>query len=133
MKQKIIDQIRDNIKWLEDNAESDNIMAITQIENKLQIQAGTLAGEVIKAYAVMNELEDAYKFKMAEFISTSDKSEAKARAAGEATFQKEKKDWTAAKNTYKRFDVILERIDKICDSQRQRISVVKQADLKNIR
>lgn len=132
MKDEIIKDIGRNIVWLDKNAKSDNILIISQVINKLQIQAATLANDVTKLYALMNNNEDIYKEALAKFVTNYDGSIAKAERAAEAEYAHLKKEWTEAKNLYKRFDVILDRIDKICDSYRQRISVVKQAELKNV-
>lgn len=132
MSDAIIKEIGKNIVWLGKNFESDNILLISQKLNQLQVQAATLANEVSIAYALMNDNEDAYKQNVAQFVTNYEGSIAKAERAAEAEFAPLKREWTKAKNAYKRLDTILDRIDKICDTYRQRISVVKQAELKNV-
>jgi hypothetical protein len=132
MTEKLIADIRHNIAWLDKNAKSDNTTLISQSVAKLNIQAMTLAEAVTDAYAAMNELEDDYKIAVDEFTSAFEGSIAAAEPRARATHAAKKREWTKAKNTYKTLDVLLDRIDKISDSQRQRVSVIKQADMKHL-
>lgn len=128
----IIDEIRRNIQWLESHAKSNNIVNITSVVNKLMTQSVTLADDVVEAYAIMNRAEDAYKHALAKFVTESEDSKAKSEKQAEYKFSHLKSEWTEAKNVYKRLDTLLDRLDKICDHQKQRISVIKQTDLKHV-
>jgi hypothetical protein len=131
-KEEILVDIGKNIVWFGNNAESDNLLLLSQKLTQLVSQSATLASKVIDAYALMNESEDEYKIKVDEFIRNFDGSAAKAESHARAEHAGLKRDWTTAKNAYKRFDIILDRVDKICDAIRQRVSVVKQSEMKNL-
>jgi hypothetical protein len=128
----IISDIAKNIKWLELNAKTDNVLTLTNKVNELQVQSATLMGKVVEAYKIMNEAEDDYKLSVASYVANSERSAAAAERMAESEFGEKKRFWTSAKTTYKKLDMILDRIDKICDSQRQKISVIKQAEMKNL-
>lgn len=132
MKDSVITSIGQSINWLEKNSESDNLLLISQKVSHLQVQSATLAREVYIAYAMMNESEDRYKAAVDKFISEYEGSNAAAEPRARAANEELKKTWTAAKNLYKKMDMILDRIDKISDAYRQQISVVKQAEMKNL-
>jgi hypothetical protein len=132
MTDELIKTIKKQITWLDNNAKSTNIQAISIVVNKLQILAQTLSEDVTQAYALMNETEDNYKAAIAKFVAEYDGGVAKAERLAEVEFVALKKQWTQAKNIYKGLDMLLDRLDKISDSQRQRVSVVKQSDLKNV-
>ena len=132
MKNNIIIQIKKSITWLDEHKKSNSIVPISKVINSLTIDSVTLGDTVSDAYALMNELEDNYKIAEANFINEFEGSNAAAERAAEAHLAAEKRLFTEAKNTYKRLNTFLDRIDKICDAYRQMISVVKQTDLKNV-
>lgn len=132
MSDAIIAAIAKNIKWLDEHDKSNSTTSITNVVNKLQIQAVTLSKDVVAAYALMNTAEDDYKTAVAKYESEYEGSNAVAKQKAVVEYAGLKKAWTDAKNVYKRLDSFLDRIDKISDSQRQKISVIKQAELKNI-
>lgn len=131
-KDAIIKEIGKSIRWFDQNAESDNLVLLSQNLTRLVAQSATLANEVILAYALMNESEDNYKIAVDEFVRNFEGSTAAAEPRARAEHAGLKRDWTTAKNLYKRYDIILDRVDKICDAIRQRVSVVKQAEMKNV-
>lgn len=129
---EILKEIGKNIIWFGKNAESDNLLTISEKLMQLQVQAATLASIVIDAYALMNEAEDKYKNAVDTFVRDFEGSVAAAEPRARAEHADLKVGWTTAKNLYKRFDIILDRVDKICDAVRQRVSVVKQSEMKNL-
>lgn len=131
-KNAIIKEIGKTIVWFEKNADSENLALLSQELTKLVAQSATLANDVIVAYALMNDSEDNYKIAVDDFIRNFEGSIAAAEPRARAEHADLKRAWTSAKNLYKRYDVILDRVDKICDAIRQRVSVVKQAEMKNL-
>jgi hypothetical protein len=127
-----LDEIMANVKWLDQNAKSEDILNKGIVLDKLSIQCVYLAEQVADAYSLMNQCEDTYKIAVADYCKNSTEGVAKSEKAAEVEFSQLKRDWTDAKNGYKRLSMFLERIDKVLESARQRISVVKQANLKNM-
>lgn len=132
MKDEIIKSINDSIAWLDKNSKSNQIVSISRTVDNLLVKAATLGEETTKAYALMNELEDEYKYLVAKYVADSTTGVAKSEKEAEVKYHKKKKDWTEAKNTYRRFNSFLERIDKICDARKQTISVLKNVEMKNL-
>ena len=130
--QTTIEQLDKCIKWLDENNKSTNLVQITQVIDRIAILSVTVGQMVSDAYALMNNLEDEFKQAYADAVSKSSDSVAKAEKAAEVATAEAKKNWTGAKNGYKRLSVYLDRLDKVIESHRQFVSVSKQADLKNI-
>lgn len=128
----IIDDIMTNIDWLEKRVKSENIVELGVVLDKLSIQSLYLATQVTDAYELMNQAEDDYKHSVAKFVKEYDGSLAKAEREAEVEFKSKKEHWSACKSVYKKLDVLLDRIDKIIESHRQRVSVIKQTNLKHI-
>ena len=128
----MIDDILKNIKWLEDRITSEDIVNIGIVLDKISIQAMYFSSQVSDAYALMGEAEDSYKHAVAAFIRGFAGSTAKAEREAEIEYASLKLRWTAAKNMYKKLDMFLDRVDKVIESHRQRVSVIKQTVLKNM-
>ncbi len=126
------DDIIKSIDWLESRLKSEDIVSLGIVIDKLAIQSVTLANQVSEAYALMNEAEDDYKHSIAEYMNDFVGAKNKAEIAAEVKFKDKKEHWTATKNVYKRLDMFLDRVDKIIESHRQRVSVIKQASMKNV-
>ncbi len=124
-----IDQIDVCIKWLNDNDKSNNLVEICKVIDKLAVLSVSIGHQVSEAYALMNEMEDDYKWNYADSISQSSKSVAKAESDAEVAMVEYKSRYTQAKNGYKRLSIYLDRIDKVMESYRQLVSVAKM-DLK---
>lgn len=124
----MIDQINELLKWLADNAKSKNIVAINQALNKLSILAVTVGEGVSEAYALANELEDMYDEAYSKRFITliKDHSAAATKPMIEAELVQEKKDWTAAKNGYKKLAIYADSIERVIDSYKQYISTLKE-------
>ena len=125
MTDEIITAIHKSIKWLDDHKTSNNITDLVIVIDDLTINAAYLGTLVTEAYQLMNETEDEYKIAVADYVTSFDGSTAKAERHAEVEHQGKKRDWTAAKNGYKKLSMMLDRIDKICDAHRQRVSVMK--------
>lgn len=130
MKDDVIEQIDKCIKWLDENNKATNLVAITQTIDRIAVLSVNVGHMVSEAYALANELEDQFKHQYAKAISESELSVAKAEKTAEVVTFEAKKDWTAAKNGYKRLGVYLDRLDKVIESYRQHVSICK-LDLKN--
>ncbi len=130
----IIDQMLRDIAWLDKHKKSENAVALTAVIDSLSIAAVTLGEQVSDAYEIMNNLEDTYDIAKAKFMDSFDGSNAAAKTKADADEDLivMRRNFTEAKNVYKRVNMFLDRIDKVCDSHRQRISVVKQTDMKNL-
>ena len=127
----MIDDIMKLITWLDDHKASNNITQLVKVIDSLNILCVTLGEQVSTAYALMNESEDDYKVAFARSITMSDQPVSRAERIAEADLYETKKLWTASKNNYKKLNMFLERIDRVSDSHRQRISVMK-SEIKNV-
>jgi tRNA U34 5-carboxymethylaminomethyl modifying GTPase MnmE/TrmE len=128
----MIDDIIKSIEWLEGRLKSEDIVSIGIVIDKLAIQSMTLAEQVSEAYALMNEAEDEYNHAVAKFIKEFPGARNRADIEAEVEFEDKKKHWTETKNVYKRLNMYLDRVDKIIESHRQRVSVIKQSSMKNV-
>lgn len=130
----VVDKMRLDIKWLNDHKKSTNVSHITTVLDSLTINAITLGEMVSDAYELMNNLEDDYDIAKAEFIKVYDGSNAAAKMEVDAdkALVVKRKAFTEAKNGYKRLNMFLDRVDKLLDAHKQRVSVVKQTDLKHV-
>lgn len=130
MNNESIDAIKVAIDWLNKNKRSNNIVKFVKVIDELTIQLSYVGALVSEAYEGMNNAEDDYKIAIAKFMTEFEGSAAKGEKAAEVTHAELKKAWTGYKNLYKRLNTFMERTDKICDSHKQRISVMKNIDLK---
>lgn len=131
----ITEKIGISIKKLERLKDSTAIVEIGSICNTLSIDSSYFAKLVADSYSIMNEAEDDYKMKISdeiERLTNEGATASKAEKIAENKFKDDKKTWTEAKNTYKRYSLYLERIDRILDEFKQYCSSVKMTDLKRI-
>ena len=130
MSSDVIEQLDKCIRWLDENNKANNLLEISTVIDRIAVLSVNVGHLVSDAYALMNEFEDTFKVAYAKSVSESDASVAKAEKAAEVATAEAKRDWTAAKNAYKRLSVYLDRIDRVIESYRQFISVSK-LDMKN--
>lgn len=132
---KIIDDIKTNLDWLSQNAKTPNITDISIVLVKISTQAVTLGELKSDAYDVMIDLEEEYKSSMAvrvnELISGG-MGVAAAERQAEADLKEKRRDWKQADKIFSRLRGFLDRVDKVCDATRQRVSVEKQTGLKHM-
>lgn len=130
MNNEVIEQLDKCIKWLDENNKATNLIAITQTIDRIAVLSVNVGHMVSEAYELANNLEDQYKYEFAKAVSESELSVAKAEKAAEVATYEAKKDWTTAKNGYKRLSVYIDRLDKVIESYRQFVSICK-LDMKN--
>jgi hypothetical protein len=129
-----LDQIIDHIQWLQDNRKAPNIHEISRVINSISILAVTVGQDKTDAYELMNNAEVDYDILYAQKFSELTKSGTSAAAAKpivEAELGEQKRAYTQAKNIYKKLDEFLSRLDRVCESHRQFISLQK-LEIKNI-
>ena len=129
---EIIDEIERNLKWLRMNVKTDDIVSKVKVLENIALLAVNMSDEVSDVYALMNDLEDDYKTSVAKFVMDYDGTSAKGERVAEVEFAEKKKNWTQAKNGYKKLNTYLDRIDKQLDAGKQTISVIKQTNLKHM-
>lgn len=129
---ELITLIRRQIDWLDANIQNTNAVAVTQVCDKLSTLSYNFGDVVTGAYELMNQLEDDLKLAVATFKKEFKGSVARADIEAEVECAKQRKDFTQAKNVYKRLNVQLERIDKILDSRKQSVSVLMKTSVKGI-
>jgi hypothetical protein len=130
----VYDQIQKELKWLEENRGGNlNILGISRVVSSLSLLSMTVGEDVSSAYALQNEMEDAYDELYAKrFVELKDTHSAAAcKPIIEAELAQDKKNWTAAKNGYNKLKIYLDRLDRILESNRQLVSTAK-LDAKNI-
>lgn len=129
---EIVDEIDKSIKWLDDRVKSEDIIGISMVVDKLAIQSMYFSSQVSDAYELMSKAEDDYKHSCAEYIRSHTGSKARAEIEAEVEYKAKKEHWTDMKCIYKKLDTYLDRLDKIIEAYRQRVSVIKQASMKNL-
>lgn len=125
-------EIHKLIAWLDKNKGTNNVQNVGKVLDSLAIHSERFGDIVSEAYADVNFLEDNYKLAVAEFRKNYTGGVAKGEIEAEVEFAEMKRDWTEAKNIYKKLATKLDRIDKILESHRQTISVVVKTGLKNM-
>jgi hypothetical protein len=123
------------LKFLEGLENSNDISTIAKALNRLAILTVRLGEEVTDAYQLQSEFEDIYDTKFAKRFSeltANGTSAAAAKPIVESELADLKKDWTAAKVAYKKLSGFLDRVDRVLDTFRQSVSVIKAADMKHL-
>jgi hypothetical protein len=132
---EIISRIGNAILKLEEVKDSTDVVGIGEICNDLSLASSYFSKIVADSYKLMNEAEDDYKLALAEKIKelTEDGTAlSKGERLAEVELKEKKIFWTDTKNTYKRYDMYLDRIDRILDEFRQYCSSVKKIDFKHL-
>ncbi len=132
---EIISRIGNAILKLEEVKDSTDVVGIGEICNDLSLASSYFSKIVADSYKLMNEAEDDYKLALAEKIKelTEDGTAlSKGERIAEVALKEKKIFWTDTKNTYKRYDMYLDRIDRILDEFRQYCSSVKKVDFKHL-
>ena len=130
----IITDIQTNIAWLNANAKSQNISKLSIALSKLSVQCFYFCEIVADAYDLQQQTEDDYKNAKASFIKESTEGVTKASATVEADpgVAELKKLMTNASNIHHRYKLYAGAFDTIMDNFRQRVSVAKTLEAKNI-
>ncbi len=124
--QDTIKEIHELIWWLHKNGESQDVSGIGIKMNALATNSFWLAEEVSRAYTTMNEAEDDYKSAVAKEIAASTLPTAKAERLAEAAHSAKKREFVEYRNLYNRLRGMIDRIDTVLDTYRQRVSLLKQ-------
>jgi hypothetical protein len=130
--QTTIEAIHEIVRWLQSNGKSQDVSSICIALNDLAIQSFWFAEEVSRAYSTMNSTEEAYKAAMAKDVAASTLPTAKAERLAEAKYAPLKQEFIEYKNLYNKLRALTERVDRILDHEKQRVSLIKQLDLKNL-
>jgi hypothetical protein len=129
-----IDQVIDNLTWLDNNRRANNIHEISLCLAKLASLSVTLGENVSEAYRLQSEAEDNYDIAFAEKFSSLTREGTSAAAAKpivEAELGKMRREWTAAKVNHKKLSTFIDRLDKVLETHRQQLSISK-LEAKNI-
>ncbi len=130
--QQTVQKIYDVVRWLENNGSSQAITDIVIKLDELAIQSMWLAEGVSDAYAARNDAEENYKHAYAKAITNSAESVAKAEKRAFVDNEALRKEFLMWDNLYQKFRMKLDRIETVLDTHRQRVSLLKQMDLKNV-
>lgn len=134
---EIIARIGNAILRLEEVKDSTDVVGIGEICNDLSLASSYFSKIVADSYKLMNEAEDDYKLALAERIKdltggVASYALSKAERVAEVELKEKKIFWTDTKSNYKRYDLYLDRIDRILDEFRQYCSSVKKIDFKHL-
>lgn len=124
-------EIHKIIKWLEENSASNDVNLISVQLNKLSVHSFHFSEAVSMAEAEAANDENDYKSTVAEFVA-GQTSVTKAEREAETKFAANRKKAVESKSTAKALKLKLDRIDRIMDAYKQRVSVIKQSELKGI-
>lgn len=130
--QQTIEAIYVIIRWLQSNAQSQDMSGTCIALNDLAVQSFWFAEQVSEAYGAMSQAEEAYKSAVAKDVAASTLPTAKAERLAEVAHATLKQDFIDWRSLYHRLRGILDRVDRVLDHARQRVSLVKQMDMKNV-
>jgi len=130
--QQTIERIYEIIRWLDSNGSSQAITHIVLKLDQLAIEAMWFSDSVSQAYGERNNAEEDYKHACAKSVSEAKESATKAIEMAKVEFAPLKREFLAWDALYHRLKLKMDRIDVIIDTQRQRVSLLKQMDLKNV-
>ena len=132
---EVLDSIHGCIRWFNENNESTNISSVSEKLDEFNVLLARFNELCMDAFEVEATLEDEYKSfyaKRVQELVNSGASVNKAENQVVVELIEKKKEWTSAIVTFKKFKSRLERFDKIIDGKRQRISVAKMTEMKNL-
>lgn len=127
----ILVKIHEIVRWLENNGKSQDISGIVIALDDLAIASFYFVEQVSDAHAQMNEAEAIFKATFARSVSESKESTAKAERTAEVICESLRRDFVTWKNLYSKLRLRMDAIDKILDTHRQRVSLLKQMELKH--
>lgn len=130
--EETIRKIHEIISYLQANASSNDVNDLSIKLNELSVHAVYFAEHVTDAFALMNNSEDAYKTAVAGYISESTLPAAKSEREAETKFANLRKEFLDNKNLQRKFSTKLDRIDKVLDHFKQRISVINKMEGKHL-
>jgi hypothetical protein len=132
------DTIQESLKTIQELDalyDTDNIILIGQLCNKLSNLSVNIAKQVSDAEKLFKSLKDEHEHfvesKKLELIE-SGVGVGKAESIASTTFYDKKKDYRIAEDGYERLKRFLGRIDKVLDSNKQYTSTIKNTNLKGI-
>lgn len=132
------DTIQESLKTineLDELYDTDNIILIGQLCNKLSNLSVNIGKQVSDADKLFKSLKDEYEnlveTKKLELIE-SGVGVGKAESIASTEYYGKKKDYRIAEDGYERLKRFLGRIDKVLDSNKQYASTVKNTNLKGI-
>ncbi|HYG02043.1 MAG TPA: hypothetical protein VD927_06325 [Chryseosolibacter sp.] len=125
----------ETIKELDSLYDTDNIIVIGQLCNKLSNLSVGLGKQMTDADKLFNQLKDEYENlvenKKLELIE-SGVGVGKAESQAKVQYYQQRKDYRIAEHGYEQLKTFLSRIDKVLDSNKQYASTVKSTNLKGI-
>lgn len=130
----IIDEIEKSITWINNNSKSTDIASLSTATTKMSGDCYFFSKMVSDAYELMSTTEDEYKAAKAAYIRDSKDGITKAKEIVDCDEEvaKLKKIATDANNLHNRYRRYAAAFDTVLDCARQKISVYKTLDAKNI-
>lgn len=132
------DTIQESLKTIQELDElydTDNIILIGQLCNKLSNLSVNIGKQVSDAEKLFKSLKDEYENlverKKLELIE-SGVGVGKAESIASTTYYEKKKEYRIAEDGYERLKRFMGRLDKVLDSNKQYASTIKNTNLKGI-
>lgn len=125
---EVIDEILERLEWLKGVKGSYDLVNISRKLDEIGILLVTLGTHVTDAYEAVSEAEDDYDIAFAKRFSElcKEKSAASAKPQVEAELDEKKRTLTKHKINYKKLNTFLERCDKVIETHRQSLSILKK-------
>lgn len=132
MNQETLIKIHQTIKWLEDNSKTQDIDTMSIKLNELALYTVYFSEQVSDAHQQMDLAEEDYKSATAKYVAESTLPAAKSEREAEVLFGPMRKEFILMKSIQRKCKGLLDRVDRVLDHHKQRVSVVKQAEMKHI-
>lgn len=133
--QTAIVRIHELLNWFAKNEETVDIGTMTIRLGELSTWTANFADQVAGAHEQMNNSELAYDRAVLESIRAMTEagvSVAKAERDAKAEHIGKKGEYIKWKNLYKQFELKIKAIDRVIDVRKQRVSTLKQMEMKNL-
>ena len=134
MKDSIQEALK-TIAELETLYDSENVVVINQLCNKLINLSVHIGKQTTDAEKLFKSLKDEYEYvvdkKKLELIE-SGVGVGKAESTATVEFYEKKKDYRTAEDGFERLKRFLQRLDKVFDSNKQYVATIKSTNLKGV-
>src|SRR5690606_11181159 len=122
----IIQQIEQNLKWLSQNVNSQDVSAKLQKVEELSHNCYYLSDLVGEAHEAKNDAEVLYKTSVDSYVANAEGSQSRAEVKAKELYKDSFIAWKKAENIYKKYQLKLSAAGVVIEQVRQTCSYLKQ-------